>query len=67
MLSRSVLFLSSQSVLAHVRFKPNGSSPTEPSMQKFAQMCFQRLFFGDFLLARQKKVTRPPGRNPGAD
>jgi hypothetical protein len=25
----------------------------------------QRLFFGDFLLARQKKVTRPPGRTPG--
>jgi hypothetical protein len=25
----------------------------------------QRLFFGDFLLARQKKVTRPPGRIPG--
>ena len=25
----------------------------------------QRLFFGDLLLARQKKVTRPPGRIPG--
>jgi hypothetical protein len=25
----------------------------------------QRLFFGDFLLAPQKKVTRPPGRTPG--
>jgi hypothetical protein len=25
----------------------------------------QRLFFGDFLLAQQKKVTRPPGRTPG--
>src|SRR5882724_9032275 len=24
----------------------------------------RRLFFGDFLLARQKKVTRQPGRNP---
>jgi len=25
----------------------------------------QGLFFGDFLLAPQKKVTRPPGRTPG--
>ncbi len=25
----------------------------------------RRLFFGDFLLARPKKVTRPPGRTPG--
>ncbi|MDO9314900.1 MAG: hypothetical protein Q7T97_10190, partial [Burkholderiaceae bacterium] len=24
----------------------------------------QALFFGDFLLCQQKKVTRPPGRNP---
>ncbi|WP_421881128.1 hypothetical protein [Methylibium sp.] len=24
------------------------------------------LFFGDFLLSQQKKVTRPPGRIPGA-
>jgi hypothetical protein len=26
----------------------------------------QALFFGDFLLGQQKKVTRPPGRNPAA-
>ncbi len=26
----------------------------------------QGLFFGDFLLARQKKVTRPPGRDPAS-
>ena len=25
----------------------------------------KRLFFGDFLLARQKKVTPPPGGTPG--
>ncbi|MEE9475878.1 MAG: hypothetical protein V3V71_04385, partial [Roseateles sp.] len=25
----------------------------------------ERLFFGDFLLARQKKVTPPPGGTPG--
>jgi hypothetical protein len=24
----------------------------------------EALFFGDFLLGQQKKVTRPPGRNP---
>ena len=24
-----------------------------------------RLFFGDFLLAKQKKVTAPPGAHPG--
>jgi hypothetical protein len=24
----------------------------------------QALFFGDFLLGQQKKVTRPPGRDP---
>jgi hypothetical protein len=26
---------------------------------------FEAVFFGDFLLSQQKKVTRPPGRNPG--
>ena len=36
----------------------------EPHAQ--ARWCaVQRLFFGDFLLAQQKKVTRPPGRTPG--
>ena len=25
-----------------------------------------RLFFGDFLLAKQKKVTAPPGAHPGS-
>jgi hypothetical protein len=25
---------------------------------------FKALFFGDFLLSQQKKVTRPPGRDP---
>jgi len=27
--------------------------------------CTARLFFGYFLLAKQKKVAQPPGRNPG--
>jgi hypothetical protein len=29
------------------------------------QMGFKRLLFADFFLARQEKVSRPPGRNPG--
>jgi len=29
-------------------------------------VCLQALFFGDFLLCQQKKVTRPPGRDPAA-
>jgi hypothetical protein len=29
-------------------------------------MGFQRLSFGDFSLARQRKVTAPPGAHPGA-
>jgi hypothetical protein len=28
-------------------------------------LAVQRLFFGDFLLAPQKKVTAPPGAHPG--
>jgi hypothetical protein len=40
------------------RFRaPLGASPRSCAVQ--------RLFFGDFLLAPQKKVTRPPGRTPG--
>src|SRR5205085_7538204 len=33
--------------------------------KKFGQMK-KALFFGDFLLSQQKKVTRPPGRDPAA-
>jgi hypothetical protein len=29
------------------------------------RIALKRLFFGDFLLARQKKVTPPPGGTPG--
>jgi hypothetical protein len=36
-----------------------------PLMTASRWCAVQRLFFGDFLLAPQKKVTRPPGRNPG--
>jgi len=32
----------------------------------FKWLVFKRLFFGDFLLARQKKVTRQAGRDPRA-
>src|SRR5213595_921376 len=33
--------------------------------KRFDQMK-KALFFGDFLLGHQKKVTRPPGRDPAA-
>jgi hypothetical protein len=36
-----------------------------PLMASSRSCAVQRLFFGDFLLAPQKKVTRPPGRTPG--
>jgi len=36
-----------------------------PVMAARRSCAVQRLFFGDFLLAPQKKVTRPPGRTPG--
>jgi len=36
-----------------------------PLMAESRSSAVQRLFFGDFLLAPQKKVTRPPGRTPG--
>ncbi|HSV71792.1 MAG TPA: hypothetical protein VLI72_16920 [Methylibium sp.] len=35
-------------------------------MQVIEPNAVQALFFGDFLLSQQKKVTRPPGRIPGA-
>ncbi|MDR7271029.1 hypothetical protein J2X20_003687 [Pelomonas saccharophila] len=36
-----------------------------PLVAAWRSSAVQRLFFGDFLLAPQKKVTRPPGRTPG--
>jgi len=36
-----------------------------PFMACWCWCAVQGLFFGDFLLAPQKKVTRPPGRTPG--
>ena len=51
------------SVLARHR-RPAG--PLVRSEPTSAWFCIQGLFFGDFLLALQKKVTRPPGRIPGA-
>jgi hypothetical protein len=36
-----------------------------PLLASSRQSAVQGLFFGDFLLAPQKKVTRPPGRTPG--
>ena len=37
------------------------------SSQHGAGVRFKRLFFGDFLLAPQKKVTALPGAHPGMD
>ena len=36
-----------------------------PARRTWCSCAVQGLFFGDFLLAPQKKVTRPPGRTPG--
>jgi len=39
--------------------------PRQLPAKRSSQIRVQALFFGDFLLSQQKKVTRPPGRNPG--
>jgi hypothetical protein len=43
--------------------------PAEPSSAEKSALGrpakWGRLFFGDFLLAKQKKVTAPPGAHPG--
>jgi hypothetical protein len=36
-----------------------------PLLASWSSSAVRGLFFGDFLLAPQKKVTRPPGRTPG--
>jgi len=49
--------------------QPNPSMPSIERSEATAVLRTDRvraLFFGDFLLGQQKKVTRPPGRNPGA-
>jgi hypothetical protein len=42
-------------------------TPPKPSSARYpaGARSTARLFFGYFLLAKQKKVARPPGRNPG--
>jgi hypothetical protein len=42
-----------------------GGRSRAPLMAASRSCAVQGLFFGDFLLAPQKKVTRPPGRTPG--
>ena len=44
----------------------NASTAGCPGAQRRGRRQWGRLFFGYFLLAKQKKVTRPPGRNPGS-
>jgi hypothetical protein len=49
--------------------QPNSSMPSIEWSEATAAHYPDRvraLFFGDFLPGQQKKVTRPPGRNPGA-
>jgi hypothetical protein len=42
-----------------------GARPPAGSRSQMARPnAVQALFFGDFLLGQQKKVTRPPGRDP---
>jgi hypothetical protein len=44
----------------------NGTESFRAPLLAASRSCaVQGLFFGDFLLAPQKKVTRPPGRTPG--
>jgi len=46
--------------------KPNGWQPVVSSLPRDVwPNRIEALFFGDFLLGQQKKVTRPPGRIPG--
>ncbi len=46
---------------ASLRLTPSGASSAR---QPAGPRSSARLFFGYFLLAKQKKVARPPGRNP---
>ena len=58
-------------VTCHVRERSGSLLPERRSAVARRSSCtwcwcaVQGLFFGDFLLAPQKKVTRPPGRTPG--
>src|SRR6185369_5662868 len=46
--------------------KPNTWQPVVSSLPREVwPNRIEALFFGDFLLGQQKKVTRPPGRTPG--
>ena len=58
-------------VTCHVRERSGSLLPTRPPAVARRSSCtwcwcaVQGLFFGDFLLAPQKKVTPPPGGTPG--
>jgi len=54
---------SRESAAGRVWARPDSSIASATS--RSSADCIWRLFFGDFLLAPQKKVTRPPGRTPG--
>jgi len=40
--------------------------PRQVAAKRSSQIRVEALCFGDFHLGQQMKVTRPPGRNPGA-
>jgi hypothetical protein len=48
-----------------LRCTPRASTPGCPAAQRRGRRQQGRPFFGDFLSARRKKVTAPPGAHPG--
>ena len=58
--------LSERSAAQRVRARPRWTrAPQVARSEAQGRRQWGRLFFGDFLLAKQKKVTAPPGAHPG--
>ncbi|WP_457445781.1 hypothetical protein, partial [Roseateles sp. P5_E4] len=61
-----VLVIKTAARAQRVASSRNGAESFRATLLASSRSCaVQGLFFGDFLLAPQKKVTRPPGRTPG--
>ena len=59
--------LSERSAAQRVRARPRWTrAPQVARSEAQGRRQWGRLFFAYFLLAKQKKVSRPPGRNPGS-
>ena len=59
--------LSERSAAQRVRARPRWTrAPQVARSEAQGRRQWGRLFFGDFLLAKQKKVTAPPGAPPGS-